>query len=186
MKDRPTGIDKGSLERLIDAEVDAALAKFRTSDFEPRLRQKARAESEGRSVSARLRTLPVWAWPAAAAVVFSCGLILLSSLTSSRRPPLPDLAVTVENILRRAPGYHALERGEAGLPRAVEESPSPMNVQVRTALLKARRSAASMPLTDEARASSGKSSKRRPMTLEEIYRVLFLDRSIERVLALTS
>ena len=186
MKDRPTGIDEGSLEHLIDVEVNAALARFRKGDFESRLRQKAREGNEGRSAPVRLRALPAWAWPAAAAVVFACGFILITSLTSSRRPPRPDLAITVENILRQAPGYQALEREGVVSPRATQERLSPLNGRILTALLTVRQGPASIPLSDEVPASAGKGFKRRPMTLEEIYRILFIDRSIERVLALTS
>jgi len=180
--DRPGTMD-GDLERLIDAEVGRALDTFRAGDFEADIRRRIRERGGREGAPARPRALQVTAWVATAAILLAGGMILL---THVRRTPRAGLGVAIETVLRRAPGSLILEWEASRFPRAAEETSRPMNGQILTALMKAHHSSASISLPDKAGASPGTGRRLRPMTLEETYRILFIDRSIERVLALTS
>jgi hypothetical protein len=183
MKDRPPEIYDESLERLIEAEVDSALAKFRSGNFERDVRQRIREIPERKRVLDRLRALPGTVWMAIAAILFACGLVLL---IHPQKTPGTDLAIIIENVLSQTLGSRAQERGEPEPLQAPEEIASPMNGQIMTALMRVRQNSRSTLFPSRGQVSASKGQRLRPMTLEETYRILFLDKSIERAFALIS
>jgi hypothetical protein len=183
MKDHPPETTDKSFERLIKAEVDSALARLRTGNFEADVQRRIRERTGRKGGLPRLRAFPAWAWMATAVIVFA-GLLIL--VTHPRTTPPRGLAVVIENVLSQAPGSRAPEREWSEPRRGAAEFSAPINGQIVTALMRARQGAASVPRTDKAQVANGKGQRPRPMTLEEVYRILFIDRSIERVLALTS
>jgi len=183
MKDSPSEIHDESLERLIDAEVDSALAKFRSGNFERDVRRKIREIPQRKHVLARLRALPGAVRMAIAAILFAGGLILL---IHPQKTPGTDVAIVIENVLRQTLGSQAQERGEPEPLQALEEVSSPMNGQIMTALMRVRQNSASTLLPGRGQAPASQGQRLRPMTLEETYRILFIDKSIERALALIS
>jgi hypothetical protein len=183
MKDRPSEILDESLERLIDAEVDSALAKFKSGDFEGDVRRKIREIPERKNILARLRALPGAVWMAIAAIVFAGGLTLL---VHPQKTPGTDVALIIENVLRQTLGSQDQERREPEPLQAPEEISSPLNGQIMTALTRVRQNSRSSLLPGGGQAPTGKVQRLRPMTLEETYRILFIDKSIERALALIS
>jgi len=183
MKDDVSRTGNGELERLIRAEVDAALAEFRAADFEADFRRRIRERTGRKSGPVPLRALPAAAAIAAALMAIGAGLLLF---LRPWRSPQGNIITAIETVLGPTPGGQALERKGMEPSRPAEVSPSPMSSQILIALMRAHQSPAAVMQTDRSKPSAGGSRRSRPMTLEEMYRILFIDRSIERVLALTS
>jgi hypothetical protein len=173
---------EGSFESLIRAEESAALARFRAGDFEADVRKRIagapRVERE--RPFGRILARPAWIAIAAGILLIAVGLALF------RRPaPKPDLARSIEDILRLAPEIDTLEAGFSAGGRAPEATAVAPEADNLAALIARSRS------FGEARSSGrGESVPRkreiRPLSLEEIYRIVSVDKSIERVLMLVS
>lgn len=178
--DKPEAKD-GSLESLIGAEADAALARFRSGDFEADIRKRIekapRTKPQPRYVPILIR--PVWAAIAASLFVIALGFALFY-----RPAPRADLARSIEKMLRLAPGIETLEAGFSApdrTPRAVSDVPDAIHLAAVIA-----GSANPSPAQPSGRDEAAPQKLRdvRPLSLEEIYKILSIDKSIERVLAL--
>lgn len=183
MSDRVQDSKQLSIEGLIDVEVSAALAKFRSGDFDAAVRKnigEMKIQKSGISPSRGLRR-PVWI---AAGLGLLAGILTLTILF--QKSPRPDMAQAIKNALQRAPGILALERHPSERLLAREEIPSFLNNEIQSALRLRRRKPAQAGPSEEDAATPGKIQNLRPLTLEEIYKILVIDKSVERVLALIS
>ncbi len=182
MSDRGRDSKQESIERLIDAEIHAALAEFRSGHFEADVRKKIRGMGtikKGIHFAGGFRR-PVWI---AAGLVLLAGAIMLTLLF--HRTPRPAMARAVEAVLQQAPGIAALEyRLSQRNQEAKEIIASPMNSQIQTVLWQRGLNSGAAPDDSLSRPKAGRGT--RPMTLEEMYKILVIDKTVERVLALVS
>jgi hypothetical protein len=171
------------LESLIRGEENAALARFRSEDFESHVRRRIAAvspEEKARPLG-RMLARPVRVAVAGGILVIAVGIALL------RRPaPKPDLARSIEGILRMGPRIEVLEPGSlarARIPDATAAAPDANNL---AALIAGGMSSGAARSAERADAVPRRFSGARPLSLEEIYRIVSVDKSIERVLMLVS
>ena len=172
-----------AFEALIRSEEDAALARFRSEDFESKVRRRIAAASPGENDRpiGRIFTRPVWIAAAAGILLIAVGIAVLH-----RPAPRPDLARSIEGILRLAPGIEALEAGlwaGGGETETVSAAPDARNL---AALLIGGMSSAAARSAAAGADVPRKSREARPLSLEEMYRIVSVDKSIERVLMLVS
>jgi hypothetical protein len=142
-----------SLESLISAEENAALARFRASGFEAKIQRRI----AGRPRAAGRRGIFTFLSPAgwgAVAGGLAAGALLLAILLPPKTGTT-DIARSIERFLEQNPGILAQESGTA----SVEQKKTGLPV-------------------------SGPAGQ--PLSLEEMYKILFIDMSIERVLSLVT
>jgi len=170
-------------ESLIRAEENAALARFRAGDFEAEVRKRigrARRVKPERPFG-RILARPAWIAAAGGMLLIAVGFALL------RRPaPKPDLARSIEGIFRMAPEIDALEAGSSAhirIPEATAAAPDANNL---AALIAGSMSSGAARSAGQGDAAPRKPRGTRPLSLEEIYRIVSVDKSIERVLKLVS
>jgi hypothetical protein len=170
------------IEDLIAAEEKEALARFRAGDFRSQIenRLKSAADHKRQPFHPRLVIQPVWA---GVAVLIILGTAILPRILHQR--PRPDFAPTMENVLRLMPGFLAIEDS---VPL-----PSEMRASATSSWEKTIAAALSRPAAEAAKSqirspesNSGQIRRGRPLSLEEIYKILFMEKSVERVLSLIS
>jgi hypothetical protein len=170
------------LEDLIAAEEKEALARFRAGDFRSRIENRLKSAAGQKRPPFHSRRIIRPAWAGAAALII-LGTAILPRILHQR--PRPDFAPSVESVLRLMPGFQAIE-GSAALSSEMRVSTaSSWEKTIADAL--SRRSAGvslSQGRTPESRA--GQIRRGRPLGLEEIYKILFMEKSVERVLSLIS
>ena len=159
------------------------MARFRAGDFEAavwrRIGRASRAERKG-------PLGPIWARPVWIAVAGGI-LIVAVGLAVFRRPaPKPDLAQSIEDTLRLATGIEALEAGSSAPGPTPEAAPAAPDANNLAALIAGNRNFGTVQSPQRVEAASQKRQEIRPMSLEEVYRILFIDKSIERVLTLVT
>lgn len=169
-----------TIGKLIRAEEEDALARFRAIDFgtavQQRIEETRRPEAEPRIASIRRR--PAWAGLAAAFAIAAAGVIMLL-----RPAPGSELIRSIESVLRSTTlgeKREALPSSSRPIPGG---SPAPGAVTFG-ALIADRLGASSAPSPDDG--AKEKPESVRPLSLEEIYKIAIVDRSIERVLKLAT
>jgi len=171
------------IAELIEAETQGALSKFLAEDFEAKVRARIPAvPSRKRSVlTPRRRALPAWI---AAAALILVGVALL--LLPPEKKQGPQMASTIEHLLRQAPGMGGVIDLAAARLQVEEDRFSPAESAIVSALLAGRQSAAAPRKSAPKTKSSDEAKRPRPLGLEEMYKILFIDKSVERVLTLIS
>jgi hypothetical protein len=172
------------IEQVIAAETERALARFRTKDFAADVQKRIAAGSPPKKRRFRiLGAVPRPVWIAfAVAIVAGAGLLLLSPGRKQR----PQMASTIERLLLHLPDWDKAE-SPSDLPRDDEAGVfSPMQTAIVQALLAGRKSAAATPPAFQEAKPAGEVKRLPPLGLEEMYKILFIDKSVERVLALIS
>jgi len=184
-----TGIDENAVDRvmneLIEAEGKAALAKFHSSRFEDRLERRIRAVSARPRRAAIFRAVPRPAWIPLAVLILIGGVAMALLL---RRNPGVDGRTAIEAALRRMPVMLDIESAKKFRPVSGFASPPSSTVEKRIAAVLAR-SAEKPGAPDAPRRAEGFppiKSLTKPMDLEELYGILVIDRSVERVLTAIS
>jgi len=167
---------------LIRAEESAALARFRSEDFESHVRRRITVSPKEKARPfGRMLARPVWIAAAGGILLIAVGISLL------RRPaPKPDLARSIEGILRLAPDFRALEVGLGARSRGSEAAAAAPDASNLAALIVGGMSSAATRSAEPGAEVMRKSRETRPLSLEEIYRIVTVDKSIERVLMLVS
>jgi len=182
MENRKPDTTSKFIEDLIAAEEKEALARFRAGDFRAHIENKLKSAADQKRppFHSRLVIQPVWA---GAAVLIILGTAILPRILNQR--PRPDFAPAVENVLRLMPGFQAIE-GFVRLPSEMRASPaSSWEKTIADALSRASPGVSpNQGRTPEPR--TGQLPGTRPLGLEELYRLLFMEKSVERVLALIS
>lgn len=165
--------DFGEIDRLVRAEVDEALARFRAGDFEGRVRKRALAEP----VPGRRIPLPAkLAFPAAAvlALLALASVYLFNPSGPPRRASIDpaDLAA----VLSLLPAFSAAPP-EASLRPSEEAELSAAGRMFTRVFSTVGAGGRAEPVAVE-------SDLRRaaPLTMKERMKILFKDRVIERVL----
>jgi hypothetical protein len=160
------------IERLITAEADEALEKFRSGDFAEKVR--TRIESVELPPKKRFAPLSGRFWPTWAAI--AGGIVIAAAVLfwSKATGPGPDMAAVIESFIRLEPAVRAVE------------SPAPSPPAIVSALLAGRQSAIPPKRTAPDANAPVRVGRPAPLGLEEMYKILFVDKSIERVLALMS
>ena len=167
-----------TIDRLIAAETESALAKFRAGDFNARVQRRIEARTPApvkRSAFLGIIPKPAWIAAATAVVVLAAAAVLFFSPVKERKPLM---ASAIEQLILHAPAAE-----NAGIPpvqKPGESSPtlSPMESTIVRALL-AGKAGASRQRMPEARVLRIPS-----LSLEEKVKILLIDKSVERVLAL--
>lgn len=183
MKNVEPGKKEEPFESLIRAEENAALARFRAGDFESNVRRRIadapRAETE--HPFGRILARPFWIAVAGGILLIAVGVAVF------RRPaPKPDLARSIEDILRLAPGIEALEAGLLARSRVPEEAAVAPDTDNLAALIAGSLSSGAARSAEHGNAVPRRPRETRPLSLEEIFRIVSVDKSIERVLMLVS
>lgn len=175
--------DGGLISELIAAEEGDALSKFRASHFEDRLRRRIKVDlaQPSRPPALRAALRPVWISAAVLIVLGGAALVVLRS-----RIPAPQSAVTVENALRLLPGIRAIEEQ---WPRRVDIAPLPsssLDQSIAAVLSTGIKLDGTPPIPDRHPAARSFDPDRKPLDLQELYELLMMNKSIERVLTLVS
>ena len=172
MKKTITPEDFEEIDRLVQAEVEEALVRFRAGDFEGRVRRRALAEAGPGRRTPLLVKLTI---PAAAVLV----LVVLASvlLFSPSRPPLrtPIDPADFTAVLSLLPAFTAtpFEPSPRPVGKADLSPAGRMFMQVFSTVGEGRRAEPLAVESDLRRAA--------PLTMKERMKILFKDRVIERV-----
>lgn len=184
MTPHPPDVLDSVIDHLIAAETESALDKFRGGDFAGRVRRKIdTGPPPRRRRFAFLGAVPRAAWVAMTAAVLVGAALLLFPPEKKQRS---QIASTIEDFLRQAPVSQEVESPAAKRPRAEEDRVSPAETAIVTALLAGKQSASAALKSAPGPKSSGEAKRLRPLGLEEMYKILFIDKSVERVLKLMS
>lgn len=184
MKDRDEDLKHDSIDHLIQTEVDGALDRFRPGDFEAKVRRNIRGITAEKSLRAFAHGFPHPFWIAAALGLLSG---VMAILIVFHKTPRAAMAQAIESILQQTPGILALENRDLEGSRAEEPMiSSPMNIRIQKALIGGHQESGETPLPREESMPSGEGRRTRPMTIEETYKILIIDKSIARVFALIS
>lgn len=175
--------DGDLISDLIAAEEEDALARCRATHFEDRLRGKIAAglalPSRPRAFRAALR--PVWISALALAVLGSLVFVFLP-----HRPGVSRSAMTVESALRQLPGIQAIEKQEPGDLDMISLSDSPLDQSIARVLSTGIRPDETPPAGDRHSAVPSFDPDKKPLDLQELYDLLMMNKSVERVLTLVS
>lgn len=170
------------IEDIIAAEEKEALARFRACDFLSHIEKRLQS-LPAESFRSRLRRM-IWrpAWVVILGVALLGGMALRLVI---HRSPRPNFSATIEQALHRMPGFQAIE-GSVPLPSEMRASAtSSWEKRIADALSRPSAEAAKSQIrSPESRA--GQIRRGRPLSLEEIYKILFMEKSVERVLSLIS
>jgi len=172
------------IDRLVAAESNDALAEFRTKDFAAAVRMKIATSSPPRKRRfAFLGAVPLPARIAGAAAVL-VGVALLLSPPGKKQGS--QMTSAIEDLLRQAPVSQEVESPAAKRSRVEKDRVSPAETAIVAALLAWKQSAAAAQESVPETKPSGEAKRLRPLGLEEMYKILFIDKSVERVLKLVS
>jgi len=170
--------DFEDIRRLVSADTDEALRRFRAGDFEAKLRARIaaadRAAGEVPKRSFRLRPLAVSAVAAALIILLAGGAFLV--LRHGRKGGGDDAAVFVKGF-GRLPGLESVVAGPAGVPdhgRAASASSSPMARVLGQAYEEKK--------AEEERTVPAAAPAAPRLSLKKKIEILFKDRTLERVL----
>ncbi|GEM_PF-5146480 len=179
MTDGENRNDSELIERLIAAEEEEALARFRESRFEERLRERVSVARTKPSAFQRPRASFRFAWVCAVSLVALSCLALL--IVRGRHPAERTLEAVEENF-RLLPGIQALERHRADRSVPASSPHSPLENVIAEALMSliaaARGSSPGLEGTIPVSSEIGRKSK----NLQVLYDLLVTERSVERVL----
>jgi hypothetical protein len=168
------------IREIIGAEEKDALARFRGSGFEAKVRAKlAAAPAAGRG-RARIFGLSPAAWGGLAGGAAACALI--AALLLPRPATGGDIGARIALVLARNPGVFHQDAGTAG---GAEPAGMPSSLSVILTGIVAGRESDAGPAVKEAAATVRRKAER-PLSLEEMFKILVIDRSVERALALIS
>jgi len=166
------------IRRLVSAETDEALRRFRAGNFEAKLRARFappdRAAGEAPKRFFRLRPLAVSADAAAHVLLLAGGAFLV--LRHGRKGGGDDAAVFVKG-LGRLPGLESVVAGPAGVPdhrRTVTASSGPMARVLGQAYEEKK--------AEEDRSVPAAAPAAPRLSLKKKLEILFKDRTLERVL----
>jgi len=175
--------DSDLISDLIAAEEEDAIARFRDSHFEDRLRSRIRKDlaRAPRPRAFRAVLKPAWISAVVLVVLGSAVLIVLRS-----RPPAPQSVITVESALRLLPGIQALEKQETGGLDMVSSSNSALDQSIAAILSTRVMQDGRYPVRDQPPAAGSFDPQKKPLNLQELYDLLIMNRSVERVLTLVS
>ncbi len=174
--------EEETIKELIEAETESGLTQFRASEFRTRLQKRIPSASTTpfRSSFFRLIPRPVWV---SMAVLFLFGALLTYRFL---RAPEPKASLTVENFLRQLPGMQAIEKEPRQLYDLVSRPTSYFENGFAVVISNphAQSSGEIIPRPDHGFLAIN--LKTEPMHLEELYGILILNKSVERVLTAIS
>lgn len=176
--DRKT--DEDAIRKLIEAQIEAALARFRTGHFRERLAQRIQVAATPTSHTPLLRVVLRPVWVLMASVVLLGGAFFVLRFL---RTPAPAACPTIENFLRQLPAMQAIEDRPRTVPGSESLSPSLLEKQVATALASAAPSSRMPPKSEPGSPSLSRVRRQaKPLGLQELYDILITNRTVERVL----
>jgi hypothetical protein len=172
--------NEDAMEELIEAQLEAALARFRASHFRERLERRIQPAVTPTSHTSLLRAVPRPVWVLTAFVILLGGSFLVDRFL---RTPAPGASPTIETFLRQLPGMQAIENRPRPVSGPETLPPSLLEKQVASALASAA-PPTRMPPESEPCGTPLSLIRRqaKPLALQELYDILILDRSVERVL----
>jgi hypothetical protein len=172
-----------AIRELIEAEEKPALDRFRASHFEERLEQRIKSASGPARRPSLSRAIPRPVWVLLAALILLGGALLTFRF---RRTPASDGRAAVEAALRQLPGMQAIEKE----PRPVSDLSSPPTSLLEKGIIAALSSpnvqSGAAPIPRRNRGFVAINPRREPLDLEELYNILVVNKSVERVLTLIS
>jgi hypothetical protein len=179
MTKRDKNKDEAKIRELIEAEEIAALERFRSSHFPERLVIEIRSAAMLLSRPSPFRAIQRPIWISAAVAVLLGSAALLSLL---RRPPAPNGSLIVENFLRKLPGIKAIENRPETLPAASPVTVSFLDKALAAFMANPQTSLSASPDPRHQRGFASIDPKAEPMDLRDIYDILIINKSVERVL----
>lgn len=170
------------IEKLIAEEKEVALRRFRAGDFSSRVRALTQAKRKGRSLSSLRLRIPLAAWGGAALLVV-LGIIAFFIFTP--RTPQTSATQTIENFLRQTPAVQGLTRSQEFSTKEVETGASRFKESIVMALSSSGRNQLSEKTGQDKLVPDSRSPQMPHLDLENMYRILIREKSIERVLSLS-
>jgi hypothetical protein len=174
--------EEETIKDLIEAEAEAALAQFRASKFKELLEKRIQLASTAPSRSSFFRLIPRPVW-VSMAVLFLFGALLTYRFL---RAPEPKASLTVENFLRQLPGMQAIEKEPRQVYHLISRPTSYLENGFAVVISNphAQSGGAIIPRPDHGFLAIN--LKTEPMHLEELYGILIINKSVERVLTVIS
>jgi hypothetical protein len=183
MMNRTDQSNQHVLEQLIAAEEKESLAAFRASDFEAKVRKKVQDVSGRKGHPSPRRAAPAAAWVRAAAVMLAGAVILL---TLAKKEPGPTMTQMITDILSQTQPNRILADHAPAETAPQSEAASPMERRILAAL----RAGAQGPEAERLSGRSARPASIKPgsgsLSLEETYKILIIDKAVERFLSLIS
>jgi hypothetical protein len=179
MNDADNKADEVIIRELVKAEEEAAMASFRTGHFRERLEETLRAADGPPSRQPLLRSVPRPVWVSAAALMLATGALLSLWLF---RPPASDGSLTVASFLRQLPLMQAIEKAPSQIAEFSSLPGSILEKKIIAALSGPDAQPGVAPTGGRNGAFMTINPETRPMGLEELYNILIVNKSVERVL----
>ena len=183
MRNRTDEIKTQVIEKLIAMEEEESLAKFRASDFEAKARKRIGGISGRKGRSSLWRTVPAAAWVSLAAVMLAGTVILL---ILPKKAPGPDMAQMIADILVQSPPIRVPADHAPAETAPQNEVASPMGRKILSVLLGGSQNSESDRSLNRSSPPTSAQPKSRSLSLEETYKILIIDKAVERFLALIS
>ena len=174
--------DEDTIKGLVEAEEKAALARFRSSHFEEPLKKRIQsAVTPSRPSPSPAVPRPVWV--SIAVLILLGGVLLLHRLF---RAPAPDASLTIENFLRQLPGMQAIENRRATPPGASSVTVTSLDEVLAAFMANPQIPMSSSPNLRRHQGFSSINPKAERMDLRDIYDILIMNKSVQRVLTAVS
>jgi len=171
------------IEKLIGAEEEAALRKFRAGDFQARLEKRIQKKEGEKHRLSFFRQNPKLVWGAAGLLV-AAGVIVF--LVIPRHPPSEVTVKTLENVLSQMPGFQAIERQPSVNLNSQTILPAPLEAFFVSVLSEIEKQKASKESMEAKSPNPYEGYKPPPLDLQKKYEILIIEKSVERVLSLIS
>jgi hypothetical protein len=171
------------IEKLIRAEEEDALRKFRASDFQARLEKRIQKKEGEKHRLSFFRQNPKLIW-GAAGLLLAAGVIVF--LAIPRHAPSEVTVKTLENVLSQMPGFQAIERQPSVNLNSQTIPPAPLEAFFAFVLSQLEKEKASIEFAETASPNPYEGRKAPPLDLQKKYEILIIEKSIERVLSLIS
>jgi hypothetical protein len=181
MRNRTDETKTDVIEKLIAMEEEDSLVKFRASDFGTKIRRSVRDSVEGKERFSRWREAPAAAWVSLASVILISAVVVL---IIPQKTPGPNMAQMIADVLGQSPPIRALADDAPAETAPQNEVASPMERRILSALLAWIQGPESDRLSGQSTRPASIKPKSGPLSLEETYKILNIDKAVERFLTL--
>lgn len=171
------------IEKLIGAEEEDALWKFRAGDFQSRLKKQVQVKEGEKNRLSFYRQKPKLVWGAAGLLLAAGGIVFL---VISGHAPREGAVKTLEDVLLEMPGIRAIERQPSVNLDRQTIAPAPIESSFATVLSEVEKEKASKESRATTYLNPYEGKKPPHLDLQKKYEILIIEKSVERFLRLFS